>query len=222
MIWPFYLFFAQCRPAVSSSCNVIFPHTCIDVLRSMSWGQLFLLLVSTGPFSSSHYVVGRWFFALSHAFFALCRRLTSRLVSSHFVVHMKCVVGQYNDCPILFYLSNLLFLSTSLVAGESYELWSPLSYALHLFPLGEQLAITHVLGQIPLGILGHGLFSLSSNFDFNGWVLKQNVMVPKNDQHRFVFMGRVAWVLGAFLSFGSSGCLSWASCQPQQCMPSLL
>jgi len=192
--------------------------TFLSVLCSMSWGQLFLLLISTGPISSLHYVVGQWFFALPHAFFALCHRLTSHLVSLHFVIHMKCMVGQYNDWPILFYLSTLLFLSTSLVAGESYKLWSPLSHALHLFPLGawcEQLAITHVLGQISLGILGHRLFSLSFNFDFNGWVLKQNVMVPKNDQHRFAFMGGVAWDLGALASLGYSGCpCGWPDVTP--------
>jgi len=100
MIWPLNLFFAQCRPAVSSSCNVVFLQTCIVVLRSMSWGQLFLLLVSTGPFllrtmssagGSSYFIIG-----------------LQAVVSSHFVVGSQAVGFRWPACMFLGFFPSTL------------------------------------------------------------------------------------------------------------------
>jgi len=41
--------------------------------------------------------------------------------------------------------------------------------------------------------------SLLFDFDFSGWALRQNVVVPRNDQHRFAFMGEVAWYASRLL-----------------------
>jgi len=92
-------------------------------------GPIILIARQHWALSSSHYVVGRWFFILHHwlasrGFFALCRRLSSRwfqvtslhvswvlslnspkIRRSRFHISHICTT---NWCPLFFFLSLLL------------------------------------------------------------------------------------------------------------------